>query len=1240
MKNYSRKTQGKKVLASILTVIMILASIDLSQFVSIQAATEYDTLYLIDNTADKRAKNDNAKIKAIDNTNGHTEYWMTQKDETTWSVKIPKSAYNITFNRYDEGKTTQLNSWSAGGRDENNTYYVDGSEYGHWGIIEESEECFHAGDIIYLDVSEFAQWENDGALMYVNFADTSKEENNGEDILISGADKKMYNPRKIENRLENDIYQYVVTQEDEGAAKLRFWRGNDTTLWNFSVVLSYEDYLKGLNCVKVTGWDNKGLTEKMMPDLNFDEDYLIVQSAISELAIEYKNNDTKYSVTDNLSLVTELNGATIEWSSSNADVITNEGVVNRPANESAKVILTANVKSNSYFETKQFEVYVIKSKYVNYNTDYIEDIDSFEMLYLYNGGNVDNLEVYINDEGYIEYIMGSFSDIIVESPEEAILSLYTIKSLMGCKSPKDELRWLSTNKDNYGSSFRFEQVYKGIPVYGMSIVVSTNQLGYTSSLQSSFVSDINISTSPKLSESEAKQKVMEYGYNEAEVEKLYVYMDNSIPKLAWNVYAKDSDGSQYNILIDAAGGEVLFENLNSLNEFEFGSTKGTGISELGNREQFSVAYRTVGTGTYKFTEFKLRDSARNIEVYDFEGSEDGSLDSDKVIVKPSNTWKPDKVSAMANVSKAYDFYLNNLGRKGFDDENSKIPVIIHDANIGANSGYNPANDALNFGSGGRYIFSGAAALDSVGHEFTHGVVNYTTSLVSNYYNAPGAINEGYADIFGYFIEGDGDDEWLHREDNTNDARALRNMSNPAEFEQPSAIGGQHYQDFTEDHSDNGGVHKNNTIVSHACYLMWNNGIRNKTRLAELWYHSLFKGYDGSSEFYSVRMNVLAAANDMRMSAEEIQIIKAAFDEVGIEGRARVDIEGTNILVGKVVEADTDMILGNNLPLGDVSISIVRTGINIFDPDYPMAFKNTTTSGDGTFYINNIVPGTYKLTIKKEGYHTTTQIISLTATKLDNYCSTVELIPLSYSETGQAKGSIVDSLTGDGVEGLNLRIRKGINAKTGTIVAEVQSQPEGLYETPELETGHYCIEIVDNRELQENKDKYYTTYFNIKVLGGCVIPNQNSTVSSSLNSEQLRIVLEWGAVPRDLDSHLIGPTSSGNIFHICYSNKNYSEGNTIIADLDLDDTTSYGPETTTIYNPIDGTYTFYVYNFSGAPSMSESGASVKVYTGNTNEPQYVFNIPINQSGRYWTVFTYDSKTRKITPVNIVDDNVAQ
>ena len=61
---------------------------------------------------------------------------MTKVDDTTWSVNVPESAYNITFNRYNQDKTIQWNSWSAGGRDSNNAYYADGSEYGHWDVLE------------------------------------------------------------------------------------------------------------------------------------------------------------------------------------------------------------------------------------------------------------------------------------------------------------------------------------------------------------------------------------------------------------------------------------------------------------------------------------------------------------------------------------------------------------------------------------------------------------------------------------------------------------------------------------------------------------------------------------------------------------------------------------------------------------------------------------------------------------------------------------------------------------------------------------------------------------------------------------------------------------------------------------------------------------------------------------------------------------------------------------------------
>lgn len=226
-----------------------------------------------------------------------------------------------------------------------------------------------------------------------------------------------------------------------------------------------------------------------------------------------------------------------------------------------------------------------------------------------------------------------------------------------------------------------------------------------------------------------------------------------------------------------------------------------------------------------------------------------------------------------------------------------------------------------------------------------------------------------------------------------------------------------------------------------------------------------------------------------------------------------------------------------------------------------------------------------------------------------------------------------------MEELTLLVRKGINGNSGAALCTLKSGVNGAYALENLASGNYCVEVVDQRDTAE--ERYLTTYSNIKVLGGATIGGQNATVSTLLKEDQLRIVLDWGASPKDLDSHLLGPTSSGGEFHIYYSRQTYKENDTIIARLDRDDQDGYGPETTTIYDPIEGVYTFYVYNFGYAEGLTESGASVRVYTGYSNEPEYVFNIPMKASAqKYWTVFTYDSRTRKVTPVNIVSNDAPQ
>ena len=116
-----------------------------------------------------------------------------------------------------------------------------------------------------------------------------------------------------------------------------------------------------------------------------------------------------------------------------------------------------------------------------------------------------------------------------------------------------------------------------------------------------------------------------------------------------------------------------------------------------------------------------------------------------------------------------------------------------------------------------------------------------------------------------------------------------------------------------------------------------------------------------------------------------------------------------------------------------------------------------------------------------------------------------------------------------------------------------------------------------------------------------------------NLDGLRVVLTWGKAPRDLDSHMIFP--GNNIF---FNNKKGTD-----AELDVDDTDSYGPETITLQKKHYGesyVYAVHDYSNSGSPTSSElsnSEAKVFVYMGQSLVRTYY--VPQNRTGNLWTVF---------------------
>ena len=165
-------------------------------------------------------------------------------------------------------------------------------------------------------------------------------------------------------------------------------------------------------------------------------------------------------------------------------------------------------------------------------------------------------------------------------------------------------------------------------------------------------------------------------------------------------------------------------------------------------------------------------------------------------------------------------------------------------------------------------------------------------------------------------------------------------------------------------------------------------------------------------------------------------------------------------------------------------------------------------------------------------------------------------------------------------------------------------------------------------------------------------HQHSLVTHK--SQEMRIVLSWGDFHSDMDSYLLVPqeTSSSAVTKIFYGNKQTSGADGSSANLDVDDTDYYGPETTTITNPRPGVYSYFV-NIYGSPDICfDSGiqSKVEVWSGEKggltksidqpleNPPSLCGEEVTNTCGRYWHVFDFDGTTHEFSWKNDFVDSL--
>ncbi|HCV1688324.1 TPA: peptidase M4 family protein [Staphylococcus aureus] len=278
--------------------------------------------------------------------------------------------------------------------------------------------------------------------------------------------------------------------------------------------------------------------------------------------------------------------------------------------------------------------------------------------------------------------------------------------------------------------------------------------------------------------------------------------------------------SHWKVKIDADTGAVV-EKTNLVKE---AAETGTGKGVLGDTKNINI--NSIDGG------FSLEDLTHQgkLSAYNFN---DQTGQATLITNEDENFVKDEQragVDANYYAKQTYDYYKNTFGRESYDNHGSPIVSL------------------------------------------THGVTQETANL--EYKDQSGALNESFSDVFGYFVD---DEDFLMGEDVYTPGKegdALRSMSNPEQFGQPS-----HMKDYVYTEKDNGGVHTNSGIPNKAAY----NVIQaiGKSKSEQIYYRALTEYLTSNSNFKDCKDALYQAAKDLydEQTAEQVY---EAWNEVGVE----------------------------------------------------------------------------------------------------------------------------------------------------------------------------------------------------------------------------------------------------------------------------------------------------------------------------------------------------------------------
>jgi bacillolysin len=460
---------------------------------------------------------------------------------------------------------------------------------------------------------------------------------------------------------------------------------------------------------------------------------------------------------------------------------------------------------------------------------------------------------------------------------------------------------------------RLGQVYEGFPVFGAQVIRQMDGrsvISVTGRLYEGLEMDVTASISPERANAVAIAAAGPGGQIRGETTLGILPVEGGYRL----VYKMDvhSDWTIREVYVDADNGAIV----RSLNGIHSQMAIGDGTGVLGARKKLSTnqtssTYQAVDrvrpapafTMAFPGTPGRFNQFLQNTFFF----NSDIATDSD-------NTWT-DAPTVDAHVYQGwvYDYYYTRFGRRGIDDRNTEVDSVVHplarsEANrqppdvVGSyiNNAFYCCDGILVYGDGDGRIFNYlAGAFDVVAHEWTHGVTDFSSQLI--YQDESGALNEAFSDIMAAAMEfyyqpvGGGPDkaDWQIAEDVLLVAPGyLRALNNPVAAGEPD-----HYslRRFIGTDIDEGGVHFNMTIATHAFYLgvaggrnrvsginVPGVGQENIEKMEKIFYRAFVMLMGPNSRFSDARRATLQAASDLYGSnSNERAQVAQAWTAVGV-----------------------------------------------------------------------------------------------------------------------------------------------------------------------------------------------------------------------------------------------------------------------------------------------------------------------------------------------------------------------